>query len=79
MGTVEYVKTIDYVERQRLSAAGNPRFRVFFTDGTSAFTKPDSMVNYIIENREHRNVPLIVTAEAGLITKVRPVKDTNVS
>jgi len=59
-GNLFEVKTIDYTERLPLSRAGNPRFKVHFTDGTSAITNPDSSVNYVIDNPSNQGVPLRV-------------------
>lgn len=74
----ESVKTIDYLERLRNSADGNPRFEVYFTDNTHATTKADAQINYRIENREFRGVPLrITTDQAGLITKAIPATDVS--
>lgn len=68
---VERTLTIHAIERLRLSKNGNPRHRVTFTDGTMAETANDASVNYGIENREYRDVPLVVTFEAGKITYIR--------
>jgi hypothetical protein len=49
--------------RLRNSANGNPRWRITFTDGTVAETKPDSMTGLKIENltaRRHGNQPMRV-------------------
>lgn len=55
------IKTIRSLERLNLSGNGGPRFRVTFTDGTSANTEPDASINWEIENSEYQNVRLRVT------------------
>lgn len=60
--------TIATLERLKLSAMGNPRFRVTFTNGLVAQTQTDSSVGYSIENPEYRNVPVVVSfTRAGRI------------
>lgn len=54
-------KTIERLERLRLSVNGNPRFRVTFTDGSVADTMSDAGFAYGLENREYRNTPVVVT------------------
>jgi hypothetical protein len=54
------VLTIEKLERLRLSANGNPRFRVTFTSGLVAQTQTDSSVGYSIENPEFRDRPVRV-------------------
>lgn len=63
MKTTEFteVKTIDYLERMNNSKNGNPRWRVGFSDGTSATTAPDSAVSYEIGNPEYQGKPVQVT------------------
>lgn len=69
------VLTIATLERLRNSRAGNPRYLVSFTNGRVAQTAADSQVNYLIENREFRDVPLVVTFDSdGRIIRVK-VKD----
>jgi len=66
---------ISTLERMPLSRTGNPRYRVTFTDGTSALTEADSQIGYKIENREYRNVPLDVTfGDKGAIAAITIVK-----
>lgn len=70
------VKTIDRVTRLGVSSYGNPRFRVHFTDGTTAETQTDASINYGIENTENIGVPVNVTySRAGRITHVVPVNE----
>lgn len=72
----ERVLTIATLERLKLSVNGNPRFRVTFTDGTSAQTQTDASVGYSIENSEYRDVPVRVSfTPAGRIWNVEIVKD----
>jgi hypothetical protein len=54
------VLTIEKLERLRLSANGNPRFRVTFTSGLVAQTQTDSSVGYSISNPEFRDRPVRV-------------------
>ena len=69
------VKKIHSLDRMRNSAAGNPRYRVFFTDGTSAETKPDASCNYGLENPEYGSPNMVkVTYERGKIALVEPVR-----
>lgn len=64
---------IESLERLNTSANGNPRFRVTFTNGTVAETQSDAALNYGIENREFRDVPLKVTfTRAGKISYAVP-------
>lgn len=72
---IEYVKTIEGVDRLRSSAMGNPRWLVTFTDGSTAKTKRDSSVGYSIDNRTNLGVPVLVKATpSGEIWGVEPVK-----
>lgn len=66
--------TIQSLERLRLSANGNPRFRITFTNGRIAQTQSDAGINYGIENPEYRDKPLHVTfTAAGKISGLTPV------
>ena len=68
------VKTIDYVERLNNSYYGNPRFKVHFTDGTSALTMSDVSVNYGLANATKWSGPVEVTmSRAGRIRYIKPV------
>ena len=65
-------QTIDHMERMPSSKLGNPRFRVFFTDGTSAPTKPDAMWALEAENTDYRDTELVVSYNGrGHITYAR--------
>lgn len=68
------VRTIDHLERLNNSANGNPRYRIHFTDGSSAITASDASFCYGIENREYRDVPLVIVwTRAGRISNVAHV------
>jgi hypothetical protein len=70
----ENIRTIDRLTRLNNSVNGNPRYRVHFTDGSSALTTSDAMFCYSINNREMRDVPLVVTwTRAGRIAHLEPV------
>jgi hypothetical protein len=72
---IEYVKTIDHLERLKLSANGNPKFKIYFTDGSTATTQTDAGVSYGLENRENIGVPVLVKATpAGKVWDVKPVE-----
>lgn len=60
-GEYSEVLTIEKLERLRLSANGNPRFRVTFTNGLVAQTQTDSSVGYSISNPEFRDRPVKVS------------------
>ena len=66
------IKTIDHTERMRSSVNGNPRWMVFFTDGASIATSPDSSCAYGINNRNNLAGPVELTLARGLITNIRP-------
>ena len=75
MAETRRVVEISTIERMPLGSWGNPRYRVTFTDGTSALTEPDSQIGYKIENREYRNTLLNVTfGDKGTITAVAIVE-----
>lgn len=70
MANGEYTRTltIESMKRLNLSAMGNPRFEVTFTDGSVAQTQTNSSVGYSIENPEYRGVPVLVSfTRAGKI------------
>lgn len=65
-------KVISWVERLGASKNGNPYFRAHFTDGTSARTQIDSMINYSIENSENIGVPVLLSlTRAGRIYDIK--------
>jgi hypothetical protein len=71
----ERTLTIASLERMKLSAMGNPTFRVTFTDGTVARTRENASIAYSIENSEYRGVPVRVSfTAAGTIWNVETIK-----
>ena len=73
--SVTYTQTIDRLERLNNSVNGNPRFRIYFTDGQTAVTQSDASIAYGLENRENIGVPVKVTATpAGMVWNVEPIK-----
>lgn len=67
-------KVISRVERLGVSFYGNPYYRVYFDDGTSARTSIDSAINYSIENSDVRGVEVdLKLTKAGRIYDIRPV------
>ena len=68
-------RRIDSLKRLNSSVNGNPRFRVYFTDGSSAETQSDAGFCYGLENRENFGVDVAVRfTKAGKISDLRPVK-----
>jgi hypothetical protein len=63
---------VNHLERLRLSSNGNPRFRVTFTDGSSAITQSDAAFCYGIENQEMRGDVTVTYTRAGKISEMRP-------
>lgn len=63
-------KTIERLTRMTSSSLGNPRYRVWFTDGTSYPTQPNSMWALGAENAEYRGGPVKVHIERGQVTYV---------
>lgn len=69
------IKIISSLERINNSVWGNPRYRVYFTDGTSTLTMSDASINYGITNPEYRDVPVVFTfTRAGRISHATPAK-----
>lgn len=55
-------KRISQIERLNNSnTGGNPRYRIFFEDGSSAQTADDAQVNYYVTNSEYQNTDVWVT------------------
>jgi hypothetical protein len=77
--SIQSVRVIESVKRLNNSVNGNPRYRVTFTDGSSALTKSDSSVAYDIQNLSHsreRGRDLLVTwTRAGRIEMLKPVPE----
>lgn len=68
-------RTVSSLTRLNNSVNGNPRFRVHFTDGSSAITTSDAMFCYGIQNPEMRDTELEVEfTRAGRIAHMAPVK-----
>lgn len=71
---------ISRTERLRNSATGNPRYRVYFTDGSIHETSADASVNYDIRNFEALDVkgkPIDVTlTRVGRIIYARHTPET---
>lgn len=55
---------IEHLERLRNGPDGQPRYRVYFTDGSVNDTMTGAPVAYAITNRAYRDVPLAVTFTA---------------
>lgn len=73
--SITYTATIERLERLKLSVNGNPRFKIYFTDGRTATTQSDTSLSYSLENPENIGVPVTVTATpAGRVWNVEPVK-----
>ena len=73
--TMSTTRRIDHLERMTSSRNGNPRFRIYFTDGSIAVTSSDAAFCYGLENRENFGVDVAVTfTKAGLVSDLRPVQ-----
>jgi len=61
MKNLETIKglKIDKLERMNSSINGNPRFRVYFSNGLVSQTMVDDMATYAIENYTRRNRPVV--------------------
>lgn len=69
------VLTIDYTERLGVTANGNPRYCVHFTNGENALTQNDAAVNYALNNAENLGVPLNVAfTRAGRVVYIALLK-----
>ena len=69
------IKIISSLERLYNSVNGNPRFHVWFTDGTGGITMSDASVNCGLTNPEYRGVPVVFTfTRAGRISHATPAK-----
>ena len=69
-----YVRVIERLDRLQSTVNGNARWRVHFTDGTTALTKPDTHIARIIaDNAEYQDCPLLVeTTTQGEIWNLTP-------
>lgn len=69
------IRQISWLERMNSSVNGNPKFRVHFTDDSSATTQSDAGFCYGLENRENFGVDVEVKfSRRGYIEDLRPVK-----
>lgn len=76
------IRQIERLVRLSNSVNGNPRYRVFFVDGSNAITLTDAAINYSIGNPEivgnpRLGVPVpnveVTFTKNGRIADVRPV------
>lgn len=67
-------KTVDHLERLNNSRDGNPRYKVYFTDGDVYQTEDNASCNYGIENSEMRSEIEFTVTRAGRIDYMRPAK-----
>lgn len=65
-------KQVSSLERLNNSVNGNPRYRVTFTDGTSAVTQSDASFCYGITNPDMRGELEVTYTRAGKIADMRP-------
>lgn len=74
-GETTAVKTIHQRVRLNNSVNGNPRYRLDFSDGTSATTQSDSYCNYDVENLAKRGATLELTlTRAGRVCGIRKIE-----
>ena len=73
--TTKTIRTIGDLERMRNTTNGNPRWRVSFTDGTSATTEADSACASVIDNSEYTGVPLKVEYRRGQVCRIELAAD----
>ncbi len=74
MGSAREIRglAITAIERLRLSANGNPAYRITFDSGLVARTQADAAISYGITNAEYRGTLVTVSlSAAGRITDVR--------
>lgn len=67
------VKMIESLRWLNNDENGNPRWRIYWTDGTSNDTAPGAQIAYAIENDEYQNVPLSVTTKRRQVTDVHTI------
>jgi hypothetical protein len=66
---------IESLQRLKLSVNGNPRFKIFLTDGRVLQTQSDGGINYDIENPEFRDVQIeFALTRAGRVWSATPVQ-----
>lgn len=66
------IRTIDRLERLNNSVNGNPRYRVYFTDGSFAVTSSDAACSYDLPNIMRHTEPevTITWTKAGRIAMI---------
>lgn len=68
---IEYDQTIERLERMRSSVNGNPRYRLHFTDGSTAETQVDTHIALGLGPR-YEGVPVHIKATpSGLVWDVQ--------
>lgn len=67
-------KQVAGLERLRNSANGNPRYRITFTDGTSAVSVADADFCYGITNPDMRGEVDVTYTKSGKISTMRPAR-----
>jgi hypothetical protein len=70
---VTAIRIIESLTRLTNSGNGNPRYRVHFTDSSSAITSSDAAFCYGINNPEMRGELSVVFTRAGRIAHMEPV------
>ncbi len=76
-GRAVMIRTIEHIQRLRASVNGNPRFRIYFTDGPPVTTMSDAMFIYAVGNagmREGCTVNVVLT-RAGRISHMEPAEE----
>jgi len=73
---IEYDQTIERLERMQNSTEGNPRYRLHFTDGSTAEMQKNAMVGYALGPR-YVGVPVHIKATpGGQVWSVEIVEDS---
>jgi uncharacterized protein (DUF1684 family) len=72
------VRTVESLTRLTNSANDNPRYRVHFTDGSSAITSSDAGFCYGINNPDMRGEVDVYFTRAGRIEHMAPHTVSNV-
>jgi hypothetical protein len=67
-------KRVAALHRLTNSRNGNPRYHVYFTDGTDAITSTDHGFVYAINNPEMRGDVEVTYTKAGRIEHMSPAK-----
>jgi hypothetical protein len=70
-------RVIKSVTRLPNTKNGNPRYRLYLTNGDTLLTKPDAQVANVIENSEYLNVAVQITLENGQLVRVEVATDDN--